>query len=137
MEIFSELVNNAAEHGVSATAAQGHVRFMPHRRSHTFDAVIVDSGAGIRDILARNPDLHVPENDAEAIRLVTRELVSGTGDPTRRLGLRMTMTEMGKPGRKLWLHSGAGLLTMYGDAEPEFREIEHRQGVMVLLTLPC
>ena len=34
VEIFSELVNNAAEHGVTegSASAIAHVRFMPHRR---------------------------------------------------------------------------------------------------------
>ena len=49
----------------------------------------------------------------------------------------MTVTEMRKPGRKLWIQSGSGLLTMYGSAEPELREIEPRQGAMVRLTIPA
>ena len=137
VELFSELVNNAAEHGLTEAGAHAHVRFMPHRRGHAFDVVIVDEGPGIRETLARNPRLDVPEADAEAIRLATQELVSGTGKPVRGIGLWMTVTEMRKQGRKLWLHSGTGILTMYGDGEPELREIEHRQGVLVRLTMPC
>ena len=49
----------------------------------------------------------------------------------------MTVTEMRKPGRKLWIHSGSGLLTMYGAAGPELRDTEHRQGAMVRLTIPA
>ena len=30
VEIFSELVNNAAEHGMCETGVHAHVRFMPH-----------------------------------------------------------------------------------------------------------
>ena len=110
---------------------------MPHRRGPAFDVVVVDAGPGIRETLARNPGLIVPDTDADAILLATQELVSGTGDPTRGIGLWMTVTEMRKPGRKLWLHSGTGLLTMYGANGPETREIEHRQGVMVRLTIPA
>ena len=133
-------MNNAAEHGVSRQEenAIAHVRFMPHRRGAALDVVVVaDQGPGIRETLARNPRLDVPEADAEAIRLATQELVSGTGNPVRGIGLWMTVTEMRKQGRKLWLHSGTGILTMYGDGEPELREIEHRQGVLVRLTMPC
>ena len=137
VEIFSELVNNAAEHGMSDDGVTAHVRFMPHRRGHAFDVVVADSGPGIRATLERNPTIPQPETDAEAIGLATQELVSGTGDPTRGLGLWMTVTEMRKPGRKLWLHSGTGLMTMYGDAAPELREIERRQGVLARLTIPC
>ncbi len=137
VEIFSEIVNNAAEHGMSEAGAHAHVRFMPHRRGSAYDAVIVDSGAGIRATLMQNPNLPRVENDAQAIEMATRELFSGTGDPTRGLGLWMIVTEMRKPGRKLWIHSGTGILTMYGDQEPGFREIERRRGVMVRLTVPC
>ena len=137
VEIFSELVNNAAEHGMTAEGAGAHVRYLPHRRGRAFDVVVADSGAGIRATLAGNPDLSPPESDAAAIRLAVQELVSGSGIPTRGIGLWMTVTEMRKPGRKLWIQSGSGLLTMYGGAEPELREIEHRQGTVVRLTIPA
>ena len=81
---------------------------MPHRCGAAFDAVIVDSGAGIRATLARNPAIPQPETDAPAIGLAVRELVSG-----------------------------AGLLTMHGAAEPELRETQHRQGTMARLTIPA
>ena len=137
VEIFSELVNNAAEHGMTEAGAHAHVRFMPHRRDHAFDLVVADSGPGIRATLERNPGIPPPATDAQAIGLAVQELVSGTGVPTRGIGLWMTVTEMRKPGRKLWVHSGSGLLVMYGAAEPELRETEPRQGTMVRLTIPA
>ena len=137
VELFSELVNNAAEHGLSPEGANAHVRYMPHRRGTAFDVVVADSGPGIRATLAGNPSLSQPETDAASIGLAAQELVSGTGIPTRGIGLWMTVTEMRKPGRKLWIQSGSGLLTMYGASEPEVREIEHRQGTMVRLTIPA
>ena len=138
VELFSELVNNAAEHGMTEAGANAnaHVRYMPHRRGHAFDVVVADSGPGFRATLSANPNLPQPATDADAIGLAVLELVSGSGIPTRGIGLWMTVTEMKKPGRKLWIHSGAGLLTMYGAAEPELREIEHRQGAIVRLTIP-
>ena len=102
VETFSQLVNNAAEHGMTPQGAHAHVRHMPHRRGHAFDVVIADSGAGIRATLARNLVLPQPETDAAAIGLAVQELVSGTGSPTRGIALWMTLTEMRKPGRKLW-----------------------------------
>ncbi len=136
LEVFSEIVNNAAEHGMAEPGAHAHVRYLPHRRGEAFDVVVADEGPGIQATLANNPHLDVPESDSQAIEKATRELVSGTGDPTRGLGLWMTVTEMRKPGRKLLIHSGAGPLTMYGTNEPEFREMEHGQGTMVGLTIP-
>ena len=137
VEIFSELVNNAAEHGMTEAGANAHIRYMPHRRGQAFDVVVADSGNGIRATLASNPELPRPETDAEAIGLAVQELVSGSGVPTRGIGLWMTVTEMRKPGRKLWIQSGSGLFTMYGAGEPELREIERRQGTMVRLTIPA
>ena len=135
--VLFRLVNNAAEHGMTEEGAGAHVRYLPHRRGKAFDVVVADSGEGIRATLAANPGLSPPESDAAAIGLAVQELVSGSGIPTRGIGLWMTVTEMRKPGRKLWIQSGSGLLTMYGAAEPELREIEHRQGTMVRLTIPA
>ena len=137
VEVFSELVNNAAEHGMTEEGAHAHVRYVPHRRGRAFDMVVADSGPGIRATLEENPEIPRPETDAGAIGLAVQELVSGTGTPTRGIGLWMTVTEMRKPGRKLWIHSGSGLLTMYGAAGPELRETEHRQGAIVRLTIPA
>ncbi len=72
VEIFSELVNNAAEHGMSEDGAHAHVRFMPHRRRSAYDAVIVDSGAGILATLTQNPSLPRVQTDAQAIALTLR-----------------------------------------------------------------
>ena len=135
VELFSELVNNAAEHGMTQEGAHANVRWMPHRLGHAFDAVIADRGPGIRATLERNAALPPVGTDADAIGLAVQELVSGTGIPTRGIGLWMTVTEMRKPGRKLWVHSGQGLLTMYGAAQHEIRTTEHRQGAMVRLTI--
>ena len=33
VETFSELVNNAAEHGMTEKGAQAHIRYVPHRKS--------------------------------------------------------------------------------------------------------
>ena len=99
--------------------------------------VVTDQGPGIRATLERNPALSPVATDSEAIGLAVQELVSGTGNPTRGLGLWMTVTEMRKPGRRLQIHSGQGLLPTHGDNEPELREIERRQGVVVWLTIPA
>ena len=110
---------------------------MPHRKGHAIDVVVADSGIGIRTALANNRSLKQPATDEDAIALAVQELVSGTGSPTRGIGLWMTVTEMRKPSRKLWIQSGSGLLTTYGEAEPELRKTQHRQGTMVRLTIPA
>ena len=107
VEMFSEMVNNAAEHGMSDAGAHCHVRLMPHRRGLALDSVITDRGLGIRATLERNPDLQV-ESDEQALRLAVQELTSGTGNPTRGIGLWTAFLECQKPGRKLQVHSGTG-----------------------------
>ena len=136
VEAFSEMVNNAAEHGMTDDGAHAHVRYMPHRKGHAFDIVVTDSGPGIRATLEQNPALDIG-SDTEALALAIQELVSGTGNPARGIGLWITTTEMRKPGRKMQLHSGEALLTMYGQNEPKIGETEHRQGTLVRLTIPC
>ncbi len=136
VEIFAEIVADAAEHGMSEYGAHAHVRCIPHRKGLALDIVIADSGPGIPTTLRRNDKLPKPRTDADAIGLAIQELVSGTGDPTRGIGLWMTTTEMRKPGRKMLIHSGTGLLTMYGDEEPALRETDCRQGTLIRLTIP-
>ena len=95
VEMFSEMVNNAAEHGMSDAGAHCHVRLMPHRRSLALDSVITDRGPGIRATLERNPNLQV-ESDEQALRLAVQELTSGTGNPTSVLYSKFA----GKSGRR-------------------------------------
>ena len=135
VEMFSKMVNNAAEHGMSDTGAHCHVRLMPHRRGLAFDSVITDRGPGIRATLERNPDLQV-ESDEQALRLAVQELTSGTGNPTRGIGLWTTFLECQKPGRKLQVHSGTGRLTVYGPDSVEFSTTLEHQGTTVRFTIP-
>ena len=44
VETFSELLNNAAEHGMNDAGAHCHVRVMPHRMGNCLDIVVADSG---------------------------------------------------------------------------------------------
>jgi len=69
-------------------------------------ALAVSRGAACR--------LAVPENMGfcvwDAIELAARERVSGSGDPTRGIGLFGVSEDMRKPGRSLIIHSGIGML---------------------------
>ena len=53
--MFSEMVNNAAEHGMSNNGAHCHVRLMPHRKGLALDSVIIDRGPGIRATPGEEP----------------------------------------------------------------------------------
>ena len=135
VKLLSELVNNAAEHGMTDEGAHVHVRYMPHRRGRAFDAVVTDHGLGIRATLERNPDLQV-DTDLDALRLAVQELVSGTGVKTRGIGLWTVFTECQKPGRKLQLHSGTGQLTVYGAESVNFAAALEHRGTTVRFTIP-
>jgi hypothetical protein len=124
VKVFSELVNNSAEHGMPQGGQPGHA----------FEAVTVDSGAGIRTALARNPAIPQPEPDAHAIGLAVQELVSGTGDPGHRaLDDRDGDAEAGP---EAVAALGLGVAVHGEETEPEIRETEHRQGKGVRLTVP-
>ena len=135
-ETFSELVNNAAEHGMSPDGADVHVRFMPHRKGNAFDVVIADQGPGIRATLAANPALPHLETDAEAIGLAVQELVSGTGVPTRGIGLWMTVTEMRQARSATPYPLRLRPPHHVRRRPPELRKTVYHQGTMVRLTIP-
>ena len=135
VDMFSEMVNNAAEHGMRDAGAHCHVRLMPHRRGLALDCVITDRSPGIRATLERNPNLQV-ESDEQAPRLAVQELTSGTGNPTRGIGLWTTFLECQKPGKKLQVHSGTGRLTVYGPDSVEFSTAPEHQGTTVRFTIP-
>ena len=136
VEMFSEMVNNAAEHGMSDTGTHCHVRLMPHRKGLALDCVITDRGPGIRATLERNPNLQVESDEFQALRLAVQELTSGTGNPTRGIGLWTTFLECQKPGRKLQVHSGTGRLAVYGPDSVEFSTAPEHQGTTVRFTIP-
>ena len=136
VETLSELLNNAAEHGMTDDGAHCHVRVMPHRMGQCLDIVVADSGPGIRARMTRNPNLPNTESDAEAIAMAVQGLITGTGTLARGIRLKTIAAEMRQPGHKLLIHSGAGLLTMYGTAEPEGTGTTFRQGTLVRATIP-
>ena len=128
VETFSELLNNAAEHGMSDAGAHCHVRLMPHRMGNCLDIVVADSGPGIRASMTRNPNLPITESDAEAIAMAVQRLITGTGTLARGIRLKPIAAEMRQPGHKL--------LTMFGTAEPEITETMSRQGTLIRATIP-
>lgn len=136
VETFSELLNDDAEHGMTDDGAHCHVRVMPHRMGQCLDIVVADSGPGIRARMTRNPNLPTTESDAEAIAMAVQGLITGTGTLARGIRLKTIAAEMRQPGHKLLIHSGTGLLTMFGTAEPEITETTSRQGTLIRATIP-
>lgn len=123
-DTFGELGINAAQHADSPIDAFGMVQFY-HFQQHgkQFACVVADGGIGIRRALARNPDIDAPY-DWTAIEYALRENVSGTGSPSRGMGLFGIADATRKsPHRGLIIHSGIGMemLGADGQANPSQR----------------
>ena len=110
-ETFSELANNAAEHSTSEIGAYGLVQFGTSEKGSQFVCGIADGGIGIKTSLLRNPS-HEEFGHYEwaAMERATEELVSGTQDYYRGIGLYETVEKMRTPGRQLIIHSGNGII---------------------------
>lgn len=109
---FAELGHNAVEHAESPVGAFGMVQFydLPDR-GHQFWCVVADGGIGIRASLSRNPALR-PRYDWTAIEDALKERVSGTGSPSRGLGLFGIAEDMRAPGQEFIIHSGIGMMIL-------------------------
>jgi hypothetical protein len=110
-DIFAELALNAAQHAHSRIGAYGLIQYYEFAEGRRFVCAVADGGIGIRSSLERNPDLvgRVPY-DLSAIELALEQGISGTGSPTRGMGLFFVADAMRKPGRHLIIHSGVAML---------------------------
>lgn len=130
--VFAELANNALQHAESPIGAIGLMQLVGQRVLCT----IGDGGMGVRRSLERNPALksRVPY-DWVALDLALRERVSGTGQPTRGIGLSWISDEMRKGGRQLIIHSEFGMLSISEEAESESRRINLFPGTLAFASI--
>lgn len=117
-EVFAELALNAVQHSQSSIGAFGFIQFYDSELGQRFVCAVADGGIGIRRSLEQNPALRdrVPY-DWVAIELALRERVSGTGVSTRGIGLYGVAEDMRRPGRRLIIHSGIGMLETSEEVE--------------------
>ena len=109
--VFYELALNAVQHSESAVGCYAIVEQgvdADGRPTHLLG--VADYGIGIRAALIGNPAFAAVANDADAIALATELHVTGTGDPSRGLGLDHVMNVV-----RMWrcnciIISGAGYL---------------------------
>lgn len=137
-EVFGELANNAVEHATSPIGSVGLVQFYSTDRGDRFVVAVADGGVGIRRTLEKNPELsnRVPY-DWTAIELAVRERISGTGLPTRGIGLFGVAEDMRRPDRSLVIHSGIGMLEI--NEQVESRAIRTRlfPGTLASAAIPA
>ncbi len=136
-ELFSELVNNAAEHSESSIGAYGLVQFYSSGQDRRFICGVADGGIGIRQSLERNSALEHFGHHWSAIEIATKELVSGTSSPTRGIGLFSVFEEMRIGGRELVIHSGKGILTMSKDSQIRMVRANLFPGTLAYLSIPA
>lgn len=136
-ELFSEMVNNAAEHSESSVGAYGFIRFYSHGQNRRFVCGVADGGIGIQSSIKRNTNLDHGAYEWSAIELATKELVSGTMSSTRGIGLYSVFEEMRSPGRELLIHSGQGMITMSEDSQIRMIRANLFPGTLVCFSIPA
>ena len=136
-ETFSELANNAAEHSMSEIGAYGLVLLEGSDGSDRLVCGVADGGIGIQASLLRNP-LHEEYGHYEwaAMERATEELVSGTSDSYRGIGLFETVEKMRIPGRELIIHSGTGIISKGEKLTTRITSTRLFPGTMAYISIP-
>ena len=115
VDVFSELAGNAVEHAESPVGPYCMIQYADGLEGARFLCVVADGGIGIRASLVRSPDLPTSlSDDWRAIELAMEERISGTGIPTRGIGLFDVSHNLTGPGRELLIHSGRGIVQTEG-----------------------
>ena len=136
-ETFSELANNAAEHSKSPIGADGLVLLDTPENSNGLVFGVAEGGIGIQTSLMHNP-LHADYGHYEwsAMERATMELVSGTLDQYRGIGLFETVERARIPGRELIIHSGTGIFSKGEKLTTRITSTRLFPGTMVYISIP-
>ena len=138
-EAFGELAANAVQHADSEVGAYGLIQFYESEKlGKRFVCAVADGGIGIRRSLERNPE-HQGKvaYDWEAIELALGEFVSGTGSPTRGIGLFGTAQDMREGKGSLLIHSGQGLLRIDEGVDRAAHRAQLFPGTLASATIPA
>ena len=114
---FGELGINAVQHAESPIDAYGMVQFYDSpQHGKQFSCAVADGGIGIRGALHLNHQIAPLPDDETAIDYAVYENLSGTGSPSRGIGLFGIADATRKfPNRGLIIHSGVGMLMLGAD----------------------
>ncbi len=136
VETFAELANNAVQHSNSSIGSFGMVQYYEWQAGPRFVCAVADGGIGIRRSLERNPALRSRlYYDWTAVELALQERISGTGDPTRGIGLYGIAQDMRQPGRHLLVHSGFGIVSQNEELETDSRRGSLFPGTLAFASL--
>ncbi len=138
VELFSELVLNAAQHSQSSIGALACVQFFEFENGSRFTCSVADGGIGVYESLRRNPSLRSRvAYDWDALELSVRERVSGTADPHRGIGLYGVSEDVRRPGGSLLLHSGLGVLEINEERESKANRTRLFPGTLASVAIPA
>ena len=118
-ETFVELANNGVEHSQSEIGTLGLVNLREGKSKGNFEIAVADGGVSVSRTLkaAAGADKKRTWNDWSSIEYATGELVSGTGDPHRGIGLFGVAEDSRLPGASLRIHSGRGVMNINESSE--------------------
>ncbi len=137
-ETFSELANNAAEHSTSEIGAYGLVLLDTFESEGKLVCGVADGGVGILTSLLRNPQHEeYGHYDWAAMERATEELVSGTQDSYRGIGLYETVEKARIRGRELIIHSGTGVIYKGEKLTTQITGSKLFPGTMVFISIPA
>ena len=137
-ETFSELANNAAEHSTSEIGAYGLVLLDTSEGEGKLVCGVADGGVGILTSLLRNPQHEeYGHYDWAAMERATEELVSGTLDSYRGIGLYETVEKARTRGRELIIHSGTGVIYRGEKLTTQITGSKLFPGTMVFISIPA
>ena len=136
-ETFVELANNGVEHSQSDIGTLGIVKLDIGKRKGSLEIAVADGGVGIRQTLnaAACLDEKRTSSDWSSVEYATGELVSGTGDSHRGIGLFGVSEDSRLPSVALRIHSGNGILHI--NESSEFRAFRSRlfPGTLVYVSI--
>ena len=137
-ETFVELANNGVEHSQSEVGTLGLVNLGIDGKKGNFEIAVADGGVGISQTLgaSENADKKRTWNDWSSIEYATGELISGTGDPHRGIGLFGIAEDSRLPGVVLRIISGRGVLHI--NEQSQLRAIRSNlfPGTLAYISIP-
>ncbi len=137
VETFAELANNALQHADSQVGSFGMIQYYDwycRTEVHLCSSRRRDRDSGNRwnGIRTLRNRLYY---DWTAIELALQERISGTGDPTRGIGLYGIAEDMRQPGRHLLVHSGVGIVSQSEELETNARRGSLFPGTLAFASL--
>ena len=136
-ETFVELANNGVEHSQSKIGTLGMVNLYEGKTKGNFEIAVADGGIGISRALGAAPgaDKRRTWNDWSSIEYATGELISGTGDPHRGIGLFGVTEDARHPGTALTIHSARGAFHVNQSSETRATRKPLFPGALVYLSM--